>query len=148
MTGVKSYIALVILGLLLAACGNNPAPTMQSNTAPAGAANPAPSKPSDEKAAVDAIAKVNEAQATYFKLNRRYALTYEELIDGHLLNSEPAAAQTGYEFKLRPAADAQSYKLSAAPAGPAADARHFFTDQTGVVRAETGKDATADSPKI
>ena len=120
---------------------------MQNNASSTGA-SAAPAKVPDERAALDAVSQVNQAQATYFKLNRRYALTYDELVEAHLLKAEPSAVQTGYEFKLRPAADAQTYKLTVSPAGAAPNVRSFFTDQTGAVRAETGKDATADSSKI
>jgi hypothetical protein len=145
-------IILPILGLLLSAC-SSPAPTMQgpapaTNSSPASPASPSASRVPDEAAALDAIAKINGAQATYFKLNRRYALTYEELVEAHLLTGEPTAAQTGYEFKLRPAADAQTYKLSVTPAASTPTARHFFTDQSAVIRAEEGKDASAASPKL
>jgi hypothetical protein len=120
---------------------------MQGPT-PATNSSPATSRVPDEAAALDAIAKINGAQATYFKLNRRYALTYEELVEAHLLTGEPTTAQTGYEFKLRPAADAQTYKLSITPAASTPAARHFFTDQSAVIRAEQGKDASSDSPKL
>jgi hypothetical protein len=146
MAAVTTRIILPILGLLLSAC-SSPAPTMQG-PAPAANSAPASSKVPDEAGALDAIAKINGAQATYFKLNRRYALTYEELVEAHLLTGEPTAAQTGYEFKLRPAADAQTYKLSVTPAAPTPAARHFFTDQSAVIHAEQGKDASADSPKL
>jgi len=147
MAAMKTWIALLLFGLILTACGSGSTPTMQTNSQPA-AAPPPPRKGPDETAALDAIGKINAAQSTYFKVNRRYALSYDELIEAHLLMNEPTAAQTGYEFKLRPAADAQTYKLSVGPAVAFAPARHFFTDQTGVVHAEDGKDATADSPKL
>ena len=105
-------------------------------------------KAPDETQTLDAIAKISDAQTNYFRRNRRYALTFDELIDAHLLNTAPTAAQTGYDFSLRPSADAQTYKLSVSPATPAPTARHFFSDESGTVRAETGKDASADSPKI
>jgi hypothetical protein len=136
----------MILVLLLAGC-SSPAPTMQNPT-PAANSSPAPSKGPDETAALDAITKINSAQATYFKVNRRYALTYEELVEARFLTGEPSAAQTGYEFKLRPAADAQSYRLSVSPAVSSPGARHFFTDQTAVVHAEQGKEASAESPQL
>ena len=148
ITAVKNSFALLIMGMLLAACSSETAPTMQSK-APAAAAPPAATKSPDENAALDALHKINEAQATYFKLNRRYALSFEELVDARLISSEPSAAQTGYDFKLRPAADAQTYKLFVVPADSnAVTARRFFMDQTGAIHGESGKDATADSPAV
>jgi hypothetical protein len=121
---------------------------MQTNTPKASSA-PAATHAPDETATIDAIRKVVEGQATYFKVNRRFALSFDELLEAHLLTSEPSAAQLGYEFKLRPAADAQTYKLSAVPSDASANsARSFFTDQTGIIHAETGKEATADSPAL
>jgi hypothetical protein len=147
MAAVKTTMALLVIGMALVACSSEPAPTMQSKS-PAPSAT-APAKPPDESAALDAIRKTVEAQSTYFKLNRRYALTYDELTGARLLKSEPAAAETGYDFKLRPAADAQTYKLSVVPADAAStSARRFFADHTGVVHAETGKDASPESPEV
>jgi type II secretory pathway pseudopilin PulG len=147
MSAVRRFCWIPIV-LTLAACGGTTTDSKPSGNAAAPAAPVSSAKAPDEQAALDAIGKIKEAQATYFKLNRRYALTFDELTEAHLLNSEPAAARTGYDFNLRPAADAQTYKLSVAPAAPSATARHFFTDQSGDVHAETGKDATSDSPKI
>ena len=147
MARVKKGIAFLLLGVLLAACGNEPAPTMQKNSQPAAPTTAAP-KPPDEDAALDGIKKVIDGQATYFKVNRRYALTFDELLEARMLAAEPTAAQTGYEFKLRPAADTQTYKLFVSPAAASATARSFFTDNKGVIHAETGKDATAESPAL
>jgi len=117
--------------------------------APAGSGSTAAAKAPDENAALTMLRKITEAQSTYFKLNRRYALTYDELVDAHLLGSEPSAGQTGYEFKLRPAADAQTYRISVVPADPGSTtARQFFTDQTGVIRGEVGKEASAGSLEV
>src|SRR5262245_40495809 len=122
------------------ACGGT-APTKDSNSTTAGAKAP------DENAALETLRKINQGQSTYFKLNRRYAIGYDELVAAHLLDSEPTAAQTGYDFKLRPAADAQTYKISVVPGAGSTAVRYFYTDQTGVIRAESGKDASADSPE-
>ena len=138
MSAVRAAIALLILGLLVG-CGNTPAPP---------AAQSAPTKAPDENATLSAISKVTEAQSAFFKLNRRYALTFDELVAARLLDAEPTASQTGYEFNLRPAADAQTYKLSVSPAAASSAARHFFTDQSGAIHAEAGKDANADSPAL
>jgi len=148
IAAVKILIPLIISGMVLAGCGGEPAPTMQSK-APAAPAAPAAPKAPDENAALDALLKTVQAQATHFKVNRRYALTFDELLDTRLLSSAPTAAATGYEFKLRPSADAQMYTLAVDPADSgAAAARHFFADQTGVIRVETGKVATAQSPGL
>jgi uncharacterized lipoprotein YmbA len=145
MRRVKTRLA-VLLGTALAACSGE-SPTMQPKTSP-GPASPAATSAPDENAALAVVRQTSEAQATYFKVNRRYALTYDELIEGRLLKSAPSA-QTGYDFKLRPAADAQTYRLSVVPvASNATTVRQFFTDQTGIIRAETGKEATAASPEV
>jgi hypothetical protein len=131
---------------MLAACGNE-TPTMKTEvkTAPSRPASKAP----DQNAAMDVMRKINESQATYFKINRRYALTFDELTEARLLSSEPSTAETGYDFKLRPAADAQTFKLSVSPTDSSNTATsHLFMDQTGVIRVETGKDATAESPPV
>ena len=120
---------------------------MQNNSSPS-AAQSSNEKPPDERAALDTIAKIGDAQSNYFRRNRRYALTFDELIEAHLLNSDPDSAKSGYDFSLRPAADAQTYKLSVSPTASKTNARHFFSDESGGVRAEIGKDATADSPKV
>jgi type II secretory pathway pseudopilin PulG len=139
MQRVKTLTFSILVTLLLGGCGGS-ATTPSAQTPAAAAPN--------ETAALDAIAKINDAQANYFRRNRRYALNFDELVEAHLLNADPAASQTGYDFKLRPAADAQTYKLSVSPSGSSATAKHFFTDESGAVHADTGKDATEDSPKL
>jgi hypothetical protein len=62
----------------------------------------------------------------------------------HLLVAAPAEDTIGYKVSLSPSPDAVSYTLKATPSAPGA--RHFFTDQTGVIRSETDKPATAESP--
>lgn len=151
----KPILVLTILSAvaILGGCGSsnssNPAPTMQSsaNQASTGTRS-AGAKAADETAALDTIAKINDAESNYFKRNRRYAITFDELVDAHLLNNAPGPADTGYDFNLRPAADAQTYKLAVNPAAPTPTVRHFFTDESGAVHAEAGRDATPDSPKI
>src|SRR6516165_7576826 len=136
---------------MLAGCGGNTTPSMQTTVKEAAPAQPSNSKAPDESAALDTIAKINDAESSYFRRNRRYALTFDELVDAHLLNSVPTSAETGYDFTLRPSADAQTYRISVNPAAPSpssAAARHFFTDESGAVHAEAGRDATAESPKI
>lgn len=87
---------------------------------------------------------INNAQSDFIRRTRRYAQTTNELIADRLLSGEPKAE--GYAIQLLPSADAVSYTITATPSSPAA--RHFFTDKTGVIRAATGKPATAESPGV
>jgi len=141
---MKHALAFCVL-FILAGCGEQPAARQVTEVREAPAAS---KKAPDEIAAVAAISDVNAAQKTYFARNRRYALTYEELTEARFLNEEPTVQKTGYDIKLRPAADAATYTVLAIPSPPTSPARHFFSDQTGVIRAEEGKDANAQSPAI
>ena len=131
--------------MILAGCAGQP-PVQQETAATQPAA--APQKVPDESAALAAISEVNAAQKIYIARYRRYALTYEELIEVLFLKEEPTVQKTGYDIKLRPAADAASYIVLGIPSVPSSEARHFFSDQTGVIRAEQGKDANVQSPTI
>ena len=144
MLRVKPLTVLMLL-LFLWGCGNAPLP-QEETAAPAPA--PAPPKAPDEPAALAAIAAINAGQKDYFGRNRRYALTYDELIEMLFLKEEPTVEKTGYDVKLRPAADAASYTVLAIPSTSSPSTRHFFSDQTGTIRAEQGKDANAQSPAV
>ena len=103
-----------------------------------------PAKPGDEQAALKALNEINRAQADFIRRTRRYAQTTQELIADRLLTAEPAAQ--GYRILMVPSPDAVSYTAEATPTESAG--RHFFTDKTGAIRAETGKPATATSPEL
>jgi hypothetical protein len=105
---------------------------------------PPPAKPPDETAALAALKDINRAQADFIRRTRRYAQRTEELLADRLLTAEPAAE--GYTIVMLPSADAVRYTITAKPGTEGA--RHFFTDQTGVIRAESGKPATSQSPEI
>src|SRR5688572_33114611 len=130
---MKTLIALLTLAVLFACSSENkPAPP--------------PSKAPDELAAIEAIRQVTEAQTNFIRRTRRYAQTFEELINEKLLNAEPKKADTGYDFLLLPSPDAVHYSVTATPS--AAGARYFFADDTGVVRVEKDKAATSASPEL
>jgi hypothetical protein len=127
---MKTILAALLAGVSLFACSSEPSQPVLT--------------PPNEQAAIDALKQVNQAQADFIRRTRRYAQTYDELIAQRLLNAEPTKAATGYDFLMLPSPDAVSYTLTATPSGPGA--RHFFTDQSGVLRASQDKPATAESP--
>src|SRR5437868_1233992 len=76
---VKSFLILC-LALVFAGCaGSSSAPQPQA------VARPAVQKAPDEDAAIAAIAAVNAAQKVYRARYHRYALSYEELMQGVFL---------------------------------------------------------------
>ena len=72
------------------------------------------------------------------------------LIDAGLASG----VKSGYRFAYTvvandPSGNVRSYSVTASPVTPGATGRrYFFTDETGLIRAETGRVATADSPPI
>src|SRR5438477_12384671 len=137
---MKSFV-IFFLALTFAGCAGSP-------SAPQPTALAALQKAPDENAAIAATVAVNAAQKVYLARYHRYALSYEELMQGVFLKEEPVPEKTGYEINLRPSADAARYTIVAAPATASPTARHFFSDQTGNIRAELGKEANAQSPPI
>lgn len=107
-------------------------------------AAPETAKAPDEAAAIAALKEINVAQADFIRRTRRYAQLTDELIADRLLRAQPAAE--GYTILMLPSADAVSYTITATPRAP--EGRHFFTDKSGVIRAEAGKPATAQSPEL
>jgi len=81
-------------------------------------------------------------------------LTSACLIDFVLANaSSPATAKSGYFYTYIPGPPnakgiIESYSIHGDPATPQAGARHFFIDETGVLRVERDKPASKDSPVI
>jgi hypothetical protein len=142
---MKSLVIIFAL-VALTACSGGPS-TPQQPEAQSDAPAPVQKAP-DEDAAIAAIAAVNAAQKDYLGRYRRYALSYEELMQVLFLKEEPGPEKTGYDISLRPSADAARYTVIANPATPSPTARHFFSDQTGEIRAEQGKDANAQSPTV
>jgi hypothetical protein len=75
--------------------------------------------------------------------------TAADLIDGVLASG----VQRGYSFTYRPSPAINGvialFSITAEPIQKGTTGeRYFFTDQTGVIRVETGKPATAESPPI
>src|SRR6516165_9176851 len=99
-------VLFMILGLV--SCSEAP----KTNTP---AAQPTMSRPADDAGDVQNLREINTAQANYQHRTRRFALSFEELVEAHLLNQDPSKSVSGYEISLHPSADAESYTLTATP---------------------------------
>lgn len=108
----------------------------------------APVAKPDEAGALSWMVKINAAQRDHFDRFRRYALTTEDLVTTLMLQAEPDSKQLGYEIRLRPSAAADKYTLLALPLSDPGAHRFFFSDSTGSVRAENGKEAGPGSPLV
>jgi hypothetical protein len=133
MKKLFAILALSVALSLLVSCSETKAP------------EPA-QKPPDEMATIAALREINEGQAIFIKLTRRYAQFLSELVKDHQIKKEPKKGEIGYDIFLIMAPDAVSYTMTATPMAPGG--RYFFTDQTGVIRAEKDKPATAASPEL
>lgn len=127
----RIVLALPLILLVLSCTSEPPAP---------------PRDPKElESVAIVTLKEINRAQADFLRRTRRYPQSFNELIAEHLMQAEPSE-DTGYKFSLYPSPDAVSYTLKATPLAPGT--RHFLTDQTGIIRAEQDKPATAESPAV
>ena len=85
------------------------------------------------------------ARETRAKTFATLEMLYSEgLIQGDLADGEKA----GYTFTLTLSPDAKSFALTATPKGDPALLDHFYVDETGVIRVNTGAAADANSPPI
>ena len=128
----RRIFSLWIAASLLASCSSDKSATEVATKAP------------DEASALVALKDINTAQADFIRRTRRYAQTTKELIADRLLSGEPKVE--GYTIQMIPSPDAVKYTVTATPQTP--DAPHFFTDETGTIRSERGKPATAESPGL
>jgi hypothetical protein len=101
-----------------------------------------------EARALAAARDVYQAQATFMSLNRRYALTLQELVEAGTLTQDPSLADSGYRIRMRGSPSANAFSLSAEPSSSVELKRSFFVDETGVLRSELGQAATRESPEL
>jgi type II secretory pathway pseudopilin PulG len=104
----------------------------------------------NEASTIGYLRVLNFAITRYSNANGKYPDTLAEISPGF---SSPR--KFGYFIEYHPATmdvdgvKITGYSITATPLGPRAGGRrHFFTDQTDVVRAERGFPATANSPPI
>ncbi len=107
----------------------------------------------NEASAVANLRSINSEVVNYRSLNNKYPESLAELEKAGMLDDQLATGQkSGYRFayQLTTLPDgSQGYEATAEPVVPNNTGRRFFyTDQDAVIRFETGRSATHDSPPL
>jgi type IV pilus assembly protein PilA len=115
----------------------------------------------NEAAAVSALRTLNSSAAMYATAYSVFPPAISNLgpvVGGSSPNSSAAdlidsvlaaGVKSGYMFTYKMGIDNHSYSITAAPVMPGTTGqRYFYTDESGVIRAETGNPATADSAPL
>ena len=114
-------------------------------------------KAANESSSIGSIRTLNTAQTTYLSTvgnNTTYADTLAKLgptagaglIDNALEKSD-ATPKSGYKFTLATTATNTKYTILGTPEANSGT-RHFFTDETGVIRAKSGSAAGSGDDAI
>lgn len=101
-----------------------------------------------EEVVIQTVREIHRAQADFLARERRYAQFFDALVEGALLAANPQDLNVGWSLRMRPSPAADSYTLTAEPDLATPDKRFFFSDETGAIRWEPGRSATADSPEL
>ena len=113
-------------------------------------------KASNEASAIGSMRTINTAQSNYLSAvgnNTSYADTLAKLEAAKLIDKALADAtattspKSGYYFTLAQTATSD-YTLNGDPASSSTGTRHFFSNETGVIRAAADAPATADDGPI
>ena len=115
----------------------------------------------NESSAIGSMRTISTAQTNYLSAvgnNTTYAATLAalgpvapgaNLIDGTLAAATAAGtAKSGYFFTMAGGAGNTTYTLNGTPASASTGTRNFFSDESGVIRANATGAATANSPAI
>jgi type II secretory pathway pseudopilin PulG len=116
----------------------------------------------NEESALASLQALNSACSTYAMMYGGYPKSLANLGPGASVGATTAAlvdsglasgSKDGYVFRYAPGAtgisgNVLSYTITANPATPNSGRRRFFTDQSGVVRAQVGAAADASSSPI
>jgi hypothetical protein len=100
-----------------------------------------------EAIAVGYLRTLWAAQQDYRKKNQRYARTLRELVGRGSFTRRMAQSDRGdYTVQLR--SDGERYSAELVPKQYDGDHPAFYMDQSGVVRSQEGRRATAESPQL
>jgi hypothetical protein len=138
---MRSAILLLILGVALTAVTQTGAPAYT----PKFPGDPAHSNA--EAAALGYMRTVGMAQRLYNKKHGAYATSLAALVGNGSFTRRMVKADRGdYTVKFR--STGKEYALSLVPKAFDADHRAFYMDETGTIRAEDDKPATASSESV
>jgi prepilin-type N-terminal cleavage/methylation domain-containing protein len=100
-----------------------------------------------EASSVGTLRTITTAEANYITANMRYG-TLAELISNKLVDAELVSSnRNGYTYTLT-LPSTVSYNVTATPVVNATQMRHFYADDSGVIREQFGAAATATSPAL
>jgi type IV pilus assembly protein PilA len=103
-----------------------------------------------ESSAVGTLRTLMTAEANFITAyggNARYG-TMAELISNDLVDDElVGSSRNGYSFTLTQTSPV-NYYITATPVTNATEMRHFYADDSGLIREELGAAATATSPAL
>lgn len=106
-----------------------------------------PARSDSEAAALGYMRTVVAAEKVFKKKHGRYAASLPELVGSGSFTRRMTNTQRGeYVVQFRPAEN--GYALTLTPAQIDVTHRAFYVDQTGVIRGDEGKPATAASPAV
>jgi prepilin-type N-terminal cleavage/methylation domain-containing protein len=100
-----------------------------------------------EASSVGTLRTITTAEANYMTANAQYG-TLAQLVSGKLVDAELVSSnRNGYTYALT-LPSTVSYNVTATPVANAAQMRHFYADDSGVIREQFGAAATATSPAL
>ena len=105
-----------------------------------------PKGPQGDSAGVGNLRTICGAQVNFHSVNGRYATTFDELADAvpPFLDGDWSHPKNGYSFVFK--GDTEHFTASATPVGRRMEgARHFFVDESGVIRASSDGPADRNS---
>jgi hypothetical protein len=102
-----------------------------------------------ESEGIAGCALVYEAIKGYLKITGKYPSGFDAMIRTGLLDPRFSSGDwVYYHYIYKKGEDGKSFKLQASPMGNAFTDMHFFLDQTGVLHASDGMNASAEDPAI
>lgn len=106
-----------------------------------------PARSDQEFSALGYIRTVLRAQKEYKKKNNKYAKSLMDLVHTGSFTRRMANTDRGdYTVAFKPSKD--GFTLALTPKQFDAQHRAFYADETGAIRTEEDKPATADSPRV